>query len=160
MSSAVSSTSFLPPSQNMSYTNLSASPLPTIALLFVSYLAYRITQSFIARRRFHAFAQQHGCEEPPDVTGPFPFKSWSFIWRMMCEPFSKTPPSSSYSYSQLIDALAMPEKTCWTTSSGPISKNITLSKRRCVDVRFTDLVEHSSTFAMFCCRTTAERAAD
>lgn len=68
----------------MSYMTLPASPLSTIALLFLSYLAYRITQSFITRRRFHAFAQQHGCEEPPDVTGPFPFKSWLFVWRMMC----------------------------------------------------------------------------
>lgn len=62
---------------------LSASPLSTIAILFLSYLAYRITQGIITRKRFNAFAQQHGCEEPPNVTGPFPFKAWAFVWRLM-----------------------------------------------------------------------------
>lgn len=62
---------------------LSASPLSTIALLFFSYVAYRITQSFIVRRRFVAFSKQHGCEEPLNVTGPFPFRAWAFVWRLM-----------------------------------------------------------------------------
>jgi hypothetical protein len=62
---------------------LSASPLSTIALLFLSYVAYRITQSFIVRRRFDAFSKQHGCEEPLNVTGPFPFRAWAFVWRLM-----------------------------------------------------------------------------
>jgi hypothetical protein len=62
---------------------LSASPLSTIAILFLSYLADRITHGIIARKRFNVFAQQHGCEAPLDVTGPLPFKSWAFVWRLM-----------------------------------------------------------------------------
>jgi hypothetical protein len=62
---------------------LLTSPFSTVAILFLSYLAYRITQSFIARKRFEAFAQQHGCEEPLNVTGPYPFASWRFVWRLM-----------------------------------------------------------------------------
>jgi hypothetical protein len=62
---------------------ISASPLSTTTILFLSYLAYRITQSFIVRRRFDAFSKQHGCEEPLNVTGPLPFRAWAFVWRLM-----------------------------------------------------------------------------
>jgi hypothetical protein len=62
---------------------LLTSPFTSIAILFLSYLAYRITHSLIARKRFIAFAKQHGCEEPLDVTGPFPFQTWRFVWRLM-----------------------------------------------------------------------------
>ena len=82
VSHAISS---LKPSQVQHLFNmpLLSSPLTSIALLFLSYLSYRVAQGFVARKRFEAFAQQRGCEEPLDVTGPYPFSSWKFVLRLM-----------------------------------------------------------------------------
>ncbi|KAK0265239.1 hypothetical protein LTR35_017206 [Friedmanniomyces endolithicus] len=40
-----------------------------VAVLVVAYIAYRAVKSHLANRRFNAFAKQHGCEEPLDLSG-------------------------------------------------------------------------------------------
>lgn len=51
--------------------------LPAIFLLLV-----KIVTTFLSDRKFKVFAEQNGCKEPADVTGPFP---WGFkrLDRMM-----------------------------------------------------------------------------
>jgi len=62
---------------------MAPSTLPTLALLTISYITYRLIYAFITGRRFRAFAKQQGCEEPLDDSGSFPY-GWSTIYRMMC----------------------------------------------------------------------------
>ncbi|KAK3704002.1 hypothetical protein LTR37_014105 [Vermiconidia calcicola] len=45
----------------------------TVVLVTCFFVVVRIIQAFVAKRRLQTFAQQHGCEEPEDVTGPFPY---------------------------------------------------------------------------------------
>ncbi|KAK1073306.1 hypothetical protein LTR74_002015 [Friedmanniomyces endolithicus] len=40
-----------------------------VGVLVVAYIAYRAIKSHLANRRFKAFAEQHGCQEPLDLTG-------------------------------------------------------------------------------------------
>ncbi|KAK1064571.1 hypothetical protein LTR74_008573 [Friedmanniomyces endolithicus] len=40
-----------------------------VGVLVVAYIAYRAIKSHLANRRFNAFAKQHGCEEPLDLSG-------------------------------------------------------------------------------------------
>ncbi|KAK0906599.1 hypothetical protein LTR91_002641 [Friedmanniomyces endolithicus] len=40
-----------------------------VGVLVVAYIAYRAIKSHLATRRFKAFAKQHGCPEPLDLTG-------------------------------------------------------------------------------------------
>ncbi|KAK0897243.1 hypothetical protein LTR91_004305 [Friedmanniomyces endolithicus] len=40
-----------------------------VGLLVAAYIAYRAINSHLATRRFKAFAKQHGCQEPVDLTG-------------------------------------------------------------------------------------------
>ncbi|KAK1085543.1 hypothetical protein LTR48_004441 [Friedmanniomyces endolithicus] len=40
-----------------------------VAVLVVAYIAYRAIKSHLANQRFKAFAKQHGCEEPLDLSG-------------------------------------------------------------------------------------------
>lgn len=61
---------------------MAPSSLTTLALLAGLYILYRSLSSLLARRRFHAFAKQNGCEAPHDATGPFPY-GWSGMRRMM-----------------------------------------------------------------------------
>lgn len=55
---------------------------PTLALLTISYIIYRLIKSFITGRRFRKFAKQHGCEAPLDTTGSFPY-GWDTVYRLM-----------------------------------------------------------------------------
>lgn len=57
--------------------------LANIAYLLLAYVTYRIVSRTLTQRRFKAFAKQHGCEDPLDVTGPFPY-GWRTLQRMMC----------------------------------------------------------------------------
>ena len=80
---------------------MAPSTLPTIALLAFTYIFYRLIHGFITGRRFRKFAKQHGCEEPLDTTGSFPY-GWETVLRLMCvhtsEPSSRFyHPSSSLS---------------------------------------------------------------
>jgi hypothetical protein len=61
---------------------MALSTLSTAALLVGFFILYRITTNFFARRRFREFAKQHGCEEPPDSTPPFPY-GWRTLWRLV-----------------------------------------------------------------------------
>lgn len=51
--------------------------LSNVAFVFLAYVAYRIVSGVITKSRFKAFAKQHGCEDPLDVTGPFPYGWWT-----------------------------------------------------------------------------------
>jgi hypothetical protein len=64
-------------------TMMAPSTLSTIALLASLYIAYRITNNFLARRRLREFAKQHGCKEPLDTSGSWPY-GWSTLWRLTC----------------------------------------------------------------------------
>lgn len=57
--------------------------LSNVAIVILAYIAYRVTSGAITQRRFRAFAKQQGCEEPLDVTGPFPY-GWLTLRRVLC----------------------------------------------------------------------------
>lgn len=63
-------------------TIMAPSTLPTLALLTISYITYRLIKSLITNRRFRKFAKLHGCEEPVDTTGSFPY-GWDTVYRLM-----------------------------------------------------------------------------
>lgn len=63
--------------------NMATFSLINVALLALVYVLYRLVSSFVTKRQFQAFAKQHGCEEPLNISGPFP---WAFkrLFRMLC----------------------------------------------------------------------------
>ena len=69
---------YIPTQPNM----IAPSTLPTLALLTISYIAYRLIKSLITNRRFRKFAKQHGCKAPLDTTGSFPY-GWDTVYRLM-----------------------------------------------------------------------------
>lgn len=61
---------------------MAPSSLTTLVLLTGFYILYRTASSFLARRRFRTFAQQNGCDEPYDASGPFPY-GWAGMRRVI-----------------------------------------------------------------------------
>ncbi|KAL1590426.1 hypothetical protein WHR41_00764 [Cladosporium halotolerans] len=47
--------------------------LQPFLILLLTYLSYTIVTTFLSRARFRAFARQHGCVDPHDASGPFPY---------------------------------------------------------------------------------------
>ncbi|KAM0714911.1 hypothetical protein Q7P37_009376 [Cladosporium fusiforme] len=56
--------------------------LYNIAFVLIAYISYRIISGVISQRRFKAFAKQHGCEEPLDITSNFPY-GWRQLRRLL-----------------------------------------------------------------------------
>ncbi|TKA82593.1 hypothetical protein B0A55_01380 [Friedmanniomyces simplex] len=53
-----------------------------VGVLVAAYIAYKVIRSFIETRRFKAFAEQHGCENPLDLSEPW-HNSFGRIRRIM-----------------------------------------------------------------------------